>query len=56
MDESRYGKYIITELKQGSKAAVTGQETGPAADMRSHTPLLYLDDQIIRDAFYVECV
>jgi hypothetical protein len=44
MAESKYGKYIITELKPGI----------PAGD-KAHSKLIYLDDEVIKGAFYVEC-
>ena len=56
MAESKYGNYIITELKQGSRAPAPGQDSTPPGNPLSHTPLLNLDGHIIEDAFYVECV
>jgi hypothetical protein len=53
MAESKYGKYIITELKQGARAEVHQQ--GPNAG-KDHTQVLYLDDEVIKGAFYVESV
>jgi hypothetical protein len=58
MADSRYGKYIITELKAASPLT-TGRPPAPPDDIaatRSHTKLLYLDDAIIKGAFYTECV
>jgi hypothetical protein len=52
MAESKYGKYVITELKQGARPEVHKQ--GPA-EKQDHTQLLYLDDEVIKGAFYVEC-
>jgi hypothetical protein len=57
MAESKYGKYIITELKPSSKQS-TARRPDPddIAGAESHLKLLYLDDEIIKGAFYVECV
>jgi hypothetical protein len=44
MTESKYGKYIITELKPSIAAGGQG-----------HLKLIYLDDEVIKGAFYVEC-
>ena len=57
MAESKYGKYIITELKSSSKSSTTRQiSPDDIAGMKSHLKLLYLDDDILQGALYVECV
>lgn len=53
MAESKYGKHIITELKLGARPEVHKQ--GPPGK-QDHTQVLYLDDEVIKGAFYVECV
>jgi hypothetical protein len=45
MDDSKYGKYIITELKP---------DISPGGE--DHLKLIYLDNEVIEGAFYVECV
>jgi hypothetical protein len=54
MAKAKYGKYIITETKTGLKAP---SYRGDAAQIAAgnHTRLLYLDDEVIKGAFYVEC-
>ena len=60
MAESKYGKYVISELRTPSKLSVSRQ--GPStAPIRKpgeggRIQLLYLDNEIIENAFYVECV
>jgi hypothetical protein len=55
MAEMKYGKYIITKPKAGLKLPSYRREFVEApADMR--TSLVYLDDEVIKEAFYVECV
>jgi hypothetical protein len=57
MDKSKYGKYIITELKPNFRQAPSDRSPADiAAAAKSHLQLLYLDDTIIRGAFYAECV
>ena len=45
MAESKYGKYIITEQKQAARKIPIPS-----------TQLLYLDEDVIKGAFYAECV
>jgi len=60
MAESKYGKYIITELKTPSKLSVSRQGPAPTRIRKpgegGRIQLLYLDNEIIEGAFYVECV
>ncbi len=51
MDEtmSKYGKYIITTPKPAGE----GDPPKDGADVM--TPVTYIDDRIIKGAFYVEC-
>jgi len=55
MGEAKYGKYIITEAKADLKSPSYKRD---AADIAAgkHTRLLYLDNEVIKGAFYVECV
>ena len=55
MTETKYGKYIITERKADIKLPEyrRGSMEAPA-DMATLTA--YLDDEVIKGAFYVECV
>jgi hypothetical protein len=50
MAESKYGKYIITELKPKVAAPWS-----PKFTPEEITPLRFLDSSIIKGAFYVEC-
>ena len=49
MPETKYGKYIITELKPKVDAPWT-----PKFKPDELIPLLYLDNSVIKGAFYVE--
>jgi hypothetical protein len=57
MNSSKFGKYIITELKYGSRGTPP-RPVSPEdiAAMQSHSPVLNLDDEILKGAFYVESV
>ena len=50
MSETKYGKYIVTELKKKVEAPWTKEKTAEET-----IPVLYLDDKVIKGAFYVEC-
>ena len=55
MAESKYAKYIITETKPDLKLPEFRRRTRDVpSDME--TRLVYLDDDVIKGAFYVECV
>jgi hypothetical protein len=49
MAETKYGKYIITELKPKKRGAWE-----PVVKPGELIPLLYLDSSVVKDAFYVE--
>jgi hypothetical protein len=54
MAETKYGKYIITESKGGLK--LPSYRVKPTEDTKGvATRLLWLDDEVIKGAFYVEC-
>ena len=55
MAETKYGKYIITETKPDLKFPSYRHEAAKIA-AGSQTRLIYLDDEVIKGAFYVECV
>ena len=55
MAEKKYEKYIITKPKSSLKLPEFRRERGDVATGLK-TPLIYLDDDIIKGAFYVECV
>ena len=55
MGEAKYGKYIITEAKPDLKRPSYRSDAAEIA-AGNHTRLLYLDDEVIKGAFYVECV
>ncbi len=46
---TKYGKYIITELKEKEKTPWTKEKTA-----KENIPVLYLDNNVIKGAFYVE--
>ena len=53
--ETKYGKYIITGTKPDLEMPLFRQDAGEVA-AGEHTRLIYLDEDIIKGAFYVECV
>lgn len=55
MAESKYGKYIITKPKPDLKLPSYRRE-GADISASGRTDLIYLDDEVIKGAFYVECV
>ena len=55
MADAKYGKFIITGAKADLKLASYRRDAGEIAAGK-HTRLLYLDDEVIKGAFYVECV
>ena len=57
MAAKKYGKHIITDFKPLARHGVAERDPADVAKaMKSHLPLLNLDDEIIKGAFYVECV
>lgn len=54
MAATKYGKYIITELKSGLKPTMWKVAPGEAPEKAS-SRVLYLDDELIKGAFYVAC-
>ena len=60
MPESKYGKYVISELKLASKMSPPRQGPNPHYIPKigegGRIQLLYLDNEIIKNALYSECV
>jgi len=57
MAELKSGKYVITELKPNFRQAPSDRSPEDIAKAeKSHLQLLYLDDTVIKGAFYMECV
>jgi hypothetical protein len=60
MAESKYGKYICTELKKNIKlpgfrsGEILGQ--APPGQRRFMNHVIWMDDEVIPGAFYSECV
>ena len=52
---TRYGKYIITGTKADLEHPSFRQDAAEVA-AGEHTRLVYLDEEVIKGAFYVECV
>ena len=52
---TKYGKYIITGIKSGLKHPSFRQDAAEVA-AGEHTRMVYLDEDVIKGAFYVECV
>jgi hypothetical protein len=50
MDKTKYGKYIITELKPKIKAAPWTKVPSP----EELSTVLYLDDEVVKGSFYTE--
>lgn len=55
MAESKYGRYIITDTKPDLKLPAY-RSASVAAPAELQTRLIYLDDDVIKGAFYTECV
>jgi len=51
----KYGKYIITGVQSGLKLPSYRRDAAEVAAGK-HTRLIYLDNEVIKGAFYVECV
>jgi hypothetical protein len=52
MEEFHHGKYIVTEPKPN----LVKPDWGGSLDFSRTTPMMYLDDEVIKGAFYVENV
>lgn len=52
MVETKYGKYIITELKPHIKLAPWAKGINP----EELTRVLFLDDEVVKGAFFTQCV
>jgi hypothetical protein len=55
MAETKYGKYIVTELKQDIPATPWHPKVQPAGK-RTGGRLLYLDGEVVPEAFYMDSV
>jgi mannose-6-phosphate isomerase-like protein (cupin superfamily) len=55
MAESKYGKYIITELKQDIVEAPWSPPVSSVSKGKGGR-LLFLDSEVVKGAFYLECV
>ena len=57
MAKSKYGKYIVTELKQNIIEAPWSPPLMPAGtEGRRGGRILFLDNEAVEGAFYLECV
>lgn len=59
MTEKKFANHIIAEMRSPSKLSVSRQRPPPPdapPGERGRIQLLYLDDEILKGAFYVECV
>ena len=56
--ESKYGRFILTELQHDSRDALLPPGLDPAvvSDTKSHKKLLSLDDVVLKGSFYTEAV
>jgi hypothetical protein len=54
MAETKYGKYIITGAKTDLHLPSYRRDSVEIA-AGDHTRLLYLDDEVIKGAFHIEC-
>ena len=52
MAESKYGKYIVTELKQN----IVDPPWSPVLTPERALRVLWLDNEVVEGAFYMECV
>jgi len=55
MAETKYGKYIVTGVKPDLNLPSYRRDAAEIA-AGDHTRLIYLDDDAIKGAFYVECI
>ena len=55
MAKTKYGKYIITGAKSDLELPSYRRDAAEIA-AGEHTRLIYLDEDVIKGAFYVECV
>ena len=55
MAESKYGKYIVTELKRNIVEAPWSPPVSAAGKGKGGR-LLFLDNEVVDGAFYLECV
>jgi len=55
MAETKYGKYIVTGAKSDLNPPSYRRDAAEIA-AGDHTRLIYLDDEVIKGAFYVECI
>ena len=55
MAESKYGKYIITKLKQNIVEAPWSPPVASVSKGKGGR-VLFLDDEVAKGAFYLECV
>ncbi|GAI32322.1 unnamed protein product [marine sediment metagenome] len=55
MAETKYGKYILTKSKSDLTLPDFRREALQTA-LDTRTPMVYLDDEVLKGAFYVECV
>ena len=55
MAETKYGKYIITGAKTDLQLPSYRRDAAEIA-AGAHTRLIYLDDEVIKGAFHVECI
>jgi hypothetical protein len=55
---SKYGDYILTDLRRDSRDAAlpTGTDAAALSDTRSHKKMLSLDDTVLKGSFYTEAV
>jgi len=51
-EEFRHGKYIVTQPKQN----IVVPDWGGSLSPETSTRVMYLDSEVIKGAFYVECV
>ena len=58
MTESKYSKYVLTELRRDSRDAALPPGIDPAVvtNTKSHTKVLSLDDTVLKGSFYTEAV
>lgn len=58
MTESKYSKYILTELKRDSRDSFLPPGVDPAAvsDTKSHKKMRSLDETVLKGSFYTEAV
>ena len=56
MADTKYGKYIVTEVKQNISEAPWSPPSIPPVEKGRGGRIIFLDSEVVPGAFYLECV